>query len=86
VYALVFVDNRRLAAGGTDNRIQIWDLEGRQATSQLVGHTGTVAALACDRSGAILVSGSYDTTLRIWKLGDGPVAATASREPASGTR
>jgi WD40 repeat protein len=32
------------------------------------GHTGTVAALACDATGKTLVSGSYDTTLRIWSL------------------
>jgi WD40 repeat protein len=78
VYALVFVDNRRLATGGTDNRIRMWDLESRQATSHLVGHTGTVAALACDSRGTVLVSGSYDTTLRVWNLGDEPPAATAA--------
>ena len=48
VYTLVFLDNRRLATGGTDDRITIWDLDSQQATTQLVGHTGTVAALACD--------------------------------------
>jgi WD40 repeat protein len=34
----------------------------------LEGHTGTVAALACDATGRVLVSGSYDTTIRIWNL------------------
>ena len=42
-------------------------------TKELVGHTGTVASLACDRHGHTLVSGGYDTTLRIWNLN----AATA---------
>jgi WD40 repeat protein len=83
VYSLAFVDHRRLATGGTDNRIRVWDLESRQAVSQLAGHTGTVAALASSRDGSLLVSGSYDTTLRIWHLGDRPAAATASREPAA---
>ena len=31
VYSLLFLDNRRLATGGTDNRIWIWDLNSRQA-------------------------------------------------------
>jgi len=78
-FALLFLENNRLATGGTDNRIWIWDLETRQAVTQLVGHTGTVASLACDRSGATLVSGSYDTTVRIWNLTAGSAPATASR-------
>src|SRR5262249_48668578 len=82
VYTMVFLDNHRLATGGTDNRVTIWDLES-QRTNQLIGHTGTVAALACDATGNIVVSGSYDTTLCIWNLVDKqPVPATASRAPA----
>jgi len=86
VYALVFVDDRRLATGGTDNCIHLWDLESRQVTSRLVGHTGTVGALACDGSGTVLVSGSYDTTLRIWNLDDRPPAATATRQQSASAR
>jgi WD40 repeat protein len=82
VYALLFTENRQLATGGTDNRIWIWDLNSRQPTAQLVGHTGTVAALACDATGKLLVSGSYDTTLRMWNLYEGLAPVTASRESA----
>jgi WD40 repeat protein len=83
VYSLLFLDNRHLATGGTDNHITIWDLDTQRATSQLVGHTGTVAALACDGTGAVLVSGSYDTTLCIWNLVDKQIPATARRAPGS---
>src|SRR6476646_5833265 len=86
VYTLVFLDNRRLATGGTDDRITIWDLDSQQATTQLVGHTGTVAALACDSTGNVLVSGSYDTTLCIWNLVNNQIPATASRTPVGGSR
>jgi WD40 repeat protein len=86
VYALVFLNNGQLATGGTDNRITIWDLYSERASSQLVGHTGTVAALACDATGTVLVSGSYDTTLRIWNLASKPISATASRYPAGDAR
>ncbi len=78
VYSLAFLGNRRLAAGGSDNRIAIWDLESRQPTAHLVGHTGTVAALAASASGDVLVSGSYDTTLRIWNLSEKQAPATAA--------
>lgn len=56
----------RLATAGSDNLIRIWDLNTRSEIGQLRGHTGTVTALASN--GDILVSGSYDTTVRVWKV------------------
>jgi WD40 repeat protein len=85
-FALLFLDNNRLATGGTDNRIAIWDLAARQVVSQLVGHTGTVATLACDSRGTTLVSGSYDTTIRIWDLTAGTAPATAARGTTDSVR
>jgi WD40 repeat protein len=86
VYSLSFIDSQHLATGGTDDRITLWDLDSKQADAQLVGHTGTVAAIACDSTGRILVSGSYDTTLRVWNLGDKQVPATAWRGKSAGAR
>lgn len=83
VFALVFLDSQHLATGGSDNRVTIWDLDSKEPDSQLVGHTGTVAALSCDATGRTLVSGSYDTTLRIWNLTDRANSSTAWRKPAT---
>jgi len=77
VRALLFIDNRQLAAGGTDNRIAIWDVDDRHVTRRLVGHTGTVASLACDANGTVLVSGSFDTTVRVWSLAEDTTPAVA---------
>ncbi len=79
VYSLVFLDSQHLATGGTDNCVTIWDLDSKDAVSHLVGHGGTVAALACDATGRTLVSGSYDTTLRVWNLAEPQAPATARR-------
>jgi WD40 repeat protein len=56
-----------LATAGSDNTVRLWDLNGRRPLQRLEGHTGSVAALACD--GSVLISGSFDTTVRVWDLG-----------------
>jgi WD40 repeat protein len=86
VYSLVFLDSQHLATGGSDNRVTVWDLDSKEAASELVGHTGTVAALACDATGKVLVSGSYDTTLRVWNLAERQGPATAWRAAKSSSR
>jgi WD40 repeat protein len=86
VYAAVFLNDMTLAVGGSDNRIYVWDLATRAVTKELVGHTGSVAALACDQSGTTLVSGSYDTTLRVWKLGSGSTPPSVARSPGEAVR
>lgn len=68
VLTLAFYDDEKLATGGSDNRIRLWDLTSRQEVGSLQGHTGSVATLA--RHGDILVSGSYDTSVRIWHIED----------------
>jgi WD40 repeat protein len=86
VYSLIFLDSQHLATGGSDNRVTTWDLDSKQADLRLEGHTGTVAALACDSTGKILVSGSYDTTLRVWNLGERQGTSTAWRGKAGESR
>ncbi|MEN1678764.1 MAG: WD40 repeat domain-containing protein [Planctomycetota bacterium] len=81
--SVIFLDAGRLAVGGADNVIRVWDLASNQVDRRLVGHTGAVTSLALDGAGRWLVSGSYDTTVRVWSLGPGgPRSASTA---ASGT-
>jgi WD40 repeat protein len=66
VMSLAYIDRERIATGGTDNKIRLWDLVTRRELAVLEGHTGTVATL--DAQNGVLVSGSYDTTVRIWSI------------------
>jgi WD40 repeat protein len=86
VFALVFLSDRQLASAGSDNQILLWDLESGQQAAQLVGHTGTVTSLATTTAGTMLVSGSYDTTVRIWELGGRMQPITATRYGAPSAR
>lgn len=55
-----------VATGGSDNQIHIWHLLDKQQVGSLKGHTGTVSCL--DVAGSTLVSGSYDTQVRVWSM------------------
>ncbi|MEK6234618.1 MAG: WD40 repeat domain-containing protein [Planctomycetales bacterium] len=68
VPSLVFCGRNRLAAGGSDNVIRVWDLLENREERRLVSHTGSVAALAYDRAGKLLISGSFDCTVRLWNI------------------
>jgi WD40 repeat protein len=68
VLAMTYLNDDQLPIGGTDNKVRIWDLPREKVTVELVGHTGSVASLDCDATGTVVVSGSYDTTVRIWHL------------------
>jgi WD40 repeat protein len=53
-----------IAIGGSDNRIHIWNTTSGSEIGTLDNHSGTVSCL--DMAQGVLVSGSFDTTVRIW--------------------
>ena len=65
LFAVKMMDGGQLATSGSDNCIHIWDIETLKKIDQLNGHTGTVSCL--DYHAGMLVSGSYDTQVRIWQ-------------------
>lgn len=76
LYATTVIENQMLATAGSDNLVHIWNLGSLSHLGSLRGHTGTVSTLAYSRG--LLVSGSYDTQVRIWKtnLGTGDQRTT----------
>ncbi len=80
ITSLTFCGPNRLASGGSDNLIHVWDLPSAKELSRLVGHTGSVTALVWDPSTACILSGSFDTTVRLWSLRPQETPVTARRE------
>lgn len=88
--SIAFIDNDRLAAGNQLGQIYVWDLTaagakpaGKDRTApnldpvrRLDGHTNEISRLACTPDGKLLLSSSYDRTLRIWPT-DAPAAGKA---------
>lgn len=85
IMALVFCGPNEIATGGSDNVIRIWNLERMIETHRLAGHEGSVSALEFNPAEATLVSGSFDTTVRFWRLPSASAAATA-RAPVARPR
>jgi WD40 repeat protein len=60
-------DGRRLASGGDDKAIRIWNADTSQPIGNpLTGHTAPVSSVAFSPDGTRLVSASGDRTLRMW--------------------
>jgi WD40 repeat protein len=66
LYATAIMDEQLLATAGSDNLIHVWNMGSMQLLGSMKGHTGTVTSLAYAQR--TLVSGSYDTYVRIWNI------------------
>lgn len=58
----------RLASGGLDATIRLWDLKTGAQLSRLEGHRGRVLAIAFSPNRPLLASASDDGTVRLWDL------------------
>ncbi|MCZ6794816.1 MAG: hypothetical protein O7J95_14505 [Planctomycetota bacterium] len=66
ITALAFLDPGRLAVGGADGAIKIWESESGKFSADLTGHDGAVLALGLSADGAQLASAGADGTVRVW--------------------
>ena len=68
VLSMAVCGENLIATGGSDNVVRIWNWQSADEVDRLLGHTGSVAALAFDPLSAVFISGSFDTTVRVWRL------------------
>ncbi|QRW11283.1 hypothetical protein RhiLY_10282 [Ceratobasidium sp. AG-Ba] len=67
----------RVACAYKDFQLVIWDAKtGLAKTEPLSGHSGLISSVAFPRSDSFVVSGSFDSTVRIWSI-------NASQRPVS---
>ena len=72
VVAIAFsLDGKKIASGGADDKVQLWDATMQQPIGKPFGkesewHQKAVLAVAFSPDGKRLVSGSVDRTIRVW--------------------
>ena len=74
------VDNSLIASAGGHDAIKLWDLRGNTVKT-LTGHKDKVNSVVFSPNGRLLVSGSEDSTIKIWDVSQSQ--NIESREPVT---
>lgn len=62
----IFPDGAMMVSAGQDKMLRIWDIETREAVTQLAGHERGILAVTISSDGRTLASCSVDGELRLW--------------------
>ena len=81
ILAIALCGENQLAVAGSDNRVHLWNLKTREQLGVLGQHAGSITTLDC--AGDTLISGGYDTTLRVWTLNGSVAESNAPKNRVS---
>jgi WD40 repeat protein len=68
VWGVAFADARTLVTACRDGRVRLWDLPTRTPIVPPWAHQGIIWAVACDPGSRSVLTGSEDTTARLWRI------------------
>jgi WD40 repeat protein/serine/threonine protein kinase len=74
-------DGKRVASGGSDNAVRIWDRDTGKEAATCWGHEQPVLAVAFSPDGQTVASGSADHTVRLWNTATGAEVAALKGHP-----
>jgi formylglycine-generating enzyme required for sulfatase activity/dipeptidyl aminopeptidase/acylaminoacyl peptidase len=68
VRSVAFLPDGRALSASLDNTVRLWDVDSGRELHRFEGHTEQVTSLAVSADGTAAISGSYDKTVRLWRL------------------
>jgi pentatricopeptide repeat protein len=72
-------DGRRLASGGDDGALRLWDVGTRKGTTLFYGDDNIVTAVSWNPDGRRLASWDYSMALKVWDTNSGKLLLTLHR-------
>src|SRR5262245_15575945 len=75
-FAIFSPDGEKLAIGGYDHKVKLWDVATGQEIGAFEGHGGRVISGAFSPDGQRLATGSYDHTVKLWDTATGQELVT----------
>ncbi|MCC6493920.1 MAG: protein kinase [Pirellulales bacterium] len=60
-------DGKRLASGGQDNVVMVWDVAARTPLQQLRGHASHVRSCSFSANGKVLLTAGRDAQIKLWR-------------------
>jgi WD40 repeat protein/serine/threonine protein kinase len=64
-------DGRRIASGGADNTVRVWDVETHKELRQFTGHTYSLDSVAFSPDGRRLLTADQSKVFRLWDVDRG---------------
>ncbi|BBM86146.1 caspase family protein [Candidatus Uabimicrobium amorphum] len=68
VRSLAISPTKKILASGSDDDIQLWNIENKQQMHTFLGHSNSVKSLTFDSQEKYLISGAADKTIRVWDI------------------
>eukprot|EP00818_Percolomonas_sp_WS_P010012 CAMPEP_0117440988 /NCGR_PEP_ID=MMETSP0759-20121206/3385_1 /TAXON_ID=63605 /ORGANISM="Percolomonas cosmopolitus, Strain WS" /LENGTH=327 /DNA_ID=CAMNT_0005232793 /DNA_START=144 /DNA_END=1127 /DNA_ORIENTATION=+ len=62
-----YASNGQIVSGGMDSKICVWDAVSARC-QDLHGHRGSISKIKCSESQSVMISSSYDKTLKVWDV------------------
>lgn len=72
VYLLYFTfDNKKLVSVNFESHIIVWNSASYEKIQKFCEHKLKIISLSCDKTSEFIVSASYDSTIKIWRIENG---------------